>query len=143
MLRVLTALINTPYMWTTNAYQASVSRHQGESILTCVVFYNERIYRISIYADLSFRWARSLLEEIPSKEPIIVDREHYYQNPDGSISRCPEIGWVPGMRWKYHQPHPRAPWFRTSYINLRLPNFRIEQSSTRNDSIMAELHVSM
>jgi hypothetical protein len=135
--RALITSIDTPLMWNINTYQVSFSRHQGQVIQTCVIFYNEHIYRHTIYADLSFSWGRSLLEEIPRREPIIVDREHYHQNPDGSISRYPEIGWVPGTRWEHDQPHWRAPWFRASYINLRLPNFRIEQSSTRTDWTIA------
>jgi hypothetical protein len=133
--RALIASVDTPYMWSINTYQVRANRHRD--IQTCVIFCNEERYHHNMYADLSFSWGRSLLEEIPAREPIIVDREHYNQNPDGTISRYPDIGFVPGTIWERDRPHLRAPWFRASYINLRLPNFGIKQSSTRTDYTIA------
>ena len=135
----LIASVDMPYMWAVNTYQVRVNRYPERDIQMCVTFYNDGGYYPITYADLSFSWATSLLEEIPSREPIVMDGRHYNQNPDGSISRYREVGYVSGTIYHDHRllenerPHPRSPWFSTTYINLRLPNFRIEQSSTRTD----------
>jgi hypothetical protein len=128
------ASLDTPYMWqaawkrTTTGYQAPVLLTWYWGQMTCVIFYND----YCLCADLPFSWGRNLLEEIPVREPIIVDGDHYNQHPDGSISRYPDVGHIVGLIPVRPQPNLQAPWFRVAYINMRLPN-RIEQSSTRTD----------
>jgi len=136
--RALLTSIRTPYMWGINTYQVRVNRYRGRDIQTCVIFYNGVGVAPNIYADLSFSWGRSLLEEIPAREPIIVDGDHYYQSSDGTITPHPTVGIVPGTLYERDHPPLQPPWFRVSYADLRyLWDLTIKQTCTRTDYTIA------
>jgi hypothetical protein len=149
--RALLASIETPYMWSVNMHQVRISRYCGRDIQICVIFFNNDLVpnadmftHTAMYADLSFSWGRSLLEEIPARQPIIENGEHRHLNSDGTTSPYYpywELGIVLGTVYYERDYTPiLGPWFWTSYCNLRRMDsyhFRITLSSTRTDLTIA------
>jgi hypothetical protein len=142
--RALLASIETHYMWGVNRYQVRISRYCGRDIQICVIFFNNDLVpnpdvytRTAMYADLSFSWGRSLLEEIPARQRIIENGDHRHLNSDGTTSPYPTRGIVLGTRYEREYAPLLGPWFWTSYANLSLMDFRIAQTSTRTDYTIA------
>jgi hypothetical protein len=134
----LIASVDTPLMWSINhCYVPS------QAVETCIIFFTGLTY-----VDLGLLWAKGLLEPIeamlpPQLSATAIAAFHrppaviYYQSPQ-TYSFLPVIDPLPigviqlgGSGWS-----PRKPWFRASYVNLRLADFSIKTSITRPDLLI-------